>query len=584
MNTGTTLPNPLAKLGRILGVQYPSRRQFRMLPTPRAWRRRPGLLAVFLTLALIATACGSDSQETSAGEPPATQQPDPATPEPEPEPEPEVEAEPAPEPGPEPEPEPEVEVEAEPEPEPEPEPEVEAEPEPDESETDDESEADETDTETATDDSTTEDSEAETGTDTEAGTDDSGTDDSGTDTGTDDSGTDDSETDTGTDDSGTDDSETDTGTDDSGTDDSETDSGTDDSETDTGTDDPETGTETDTGTDAEADSGTDDSETDDSGTDDSETDTGTDDPETGTETDTETDDSETDEPEPEPEPEGNAAPTFDEGDSAARGVEEGTAAGEPVGDPVKASDADGDTLIYSLEGADAASFAVDWTTGQIRTRAALDRGVGATYTLTVAVTDGKDAAGNADTATDATIEVTVTVNARVYAPGATLTVYLQGDTTTPVTSVDGPGERTFTVVGTGWTGLHTMQTGAITNPALFLTACLVPSQGSLSFFQQCDSEGMHTFVGVQRSDEGSQELSSLYASEAELRNLAATTINVTLAALNVGSDGSFRVDMPVNVPAGGVIINAAIGHVDLGSLGNADLIRILKAVTVEISA
>ena len=581
MNTGTTLPNPLAKLGRILGVQYPSRRQFRMLPTPRTWRWRPGLLAVFLALALIATACGSDSQETSAGEPPATQQPDPVTPEPEAEPEPEPEAEA------EAEPEAEAEAEAEPEPEPEPEAESDAEAEADDTETG-------TDAEAGTDDTGTDDTGTDdTGTDAETGTADTATDDSETDTETDaEAGTDHSETDTGTDaeagtdDSGTDDSETDdsetddSGTDDSGTDDSETDTETD-AETDAeaGTDDSGTDdSETDTETDAEADSETDDSETDDSETDDSETDTETDD--------SETDDSETDEPEPEPEPEpeGNAAPTFDEGDSAARGVEEGTAAGEPVGDPVKASDADGDTLIYSLEGADAASFAVDWTTGQIRTRAALDRGVGATYTLTVAVTDGKDAAGNADTATDATIEVTVTVNARVYAPGATLTVYLQGDTTTPVTSVDGPGERTFTVVGTGWTGLHTMQTGAITNPALFLTACLVPSQGSLSFFQQCDSEGMHTFVGVARSDDGSQELSSLYASEAELRNLAATTINVTLAALNVGSDGSFRVDMPVNVPAGGVIINAAIGHVDLGSLGNADLIRILKAVTVEISA
>ena len=54
--------------------------------------------------------------------------------------------------------------------------------------------------------------------------------------------------------------------------------------------------------------------------------------------------------------------------------------------------------------------------------------------------------------------------------------------------------------------------------------------------------------------------------------------------MNVGSDGSFSVDMAVDVPEGGVIITAAIGNVDTTSLSSADLIDIIKAVTVKISA
>jgi hypothetical protein len=528
---------------------------------------------VFLALALIAAACGSDAGDGSVG----SQTTIPAEPEPDAEPEPEVA--------------PDSEVDAEPE--------VEPELEVDEPESDDESETEDTGSaETESDDeSETEDTgSAETESDDESETEDTGSAETETETPTGDSATetetDDTETDTGTDDTGA----ADTGTDaegDTGTGDTGTDTGTGDTGTDTGTDGEgdsgtgDTGTDgegdsgTDTGTDGEGDSGTGDTGADgegDSGTDDSGTDdTGTDD--TGTDGADDTG---------EPEPEGNATPTFDEGDSAARNVDEGTPAGEPVGDPVKAGDADGDTLIYSLEGADAASFAIDWTTGQIRTRAALDRDAQAVYTLTVAVTDGKDAAGGADTATDATIEVTINVDAVIVAEFATLTVYLQGDTTTPVTSVDGPGQWTFTVVGRGWTGLHSKlhatPAGTINNPSLFLTTCLVPGQGGLDFFRQCDSEGMHTFAGVTTADPGSQELSSLYVSDTALRELAATTINIQLAALNVGADGSFRLDMTVDVPAGGVIINAAIGEVSLPHLMSSDLIIIGKAVTVEISA
>ena len=84
----------------------------------------------------------------------------------------------------------------------------------------------------------------------------------------------------------------------------------------------------------------------------------------------------------------NAAPVFAEGEAATRSVTENTAAGEPVGAPVTATDADaGDTLTYALEGADAASFAIDASTGRIQTRSALDYETKSRYTLTVTAED-----------------------------------------------------------------------------------------------------------------------------------------------------------------------------------------------------
>ena len=92
-----------------------------------------------------------------------------------------------------------------------------------------------------------------------------------------------------------------------------------------------------------------------------------------------------------------------------REVAENTAAGENIGGPVTATDADaGDTLTYTLSGADAASFDIEDTTGQLMTKAALDFEAPAdtntdnAYEVTVTASDG-------NTAADATIAVTITV-------------------------------------------------------------------------------------------------------------------------------------------------------------------------------
>ena len=85
-----------------------------------------------------------------------------------------------------------------------------------------------------------------------------------------------------------------------------------------------------------------------------------------------------------------------------REVAENTAAGENIGGPVTATDDEGDALAYSLIGADAASLTIGRTSGQIRTKDALDYETEPnTYTVTVTAADP---AGLSDSAT-----VTITV-------------------------------------------------------------------------------------------------------------------------------------------------------------------------------
>ena len=67
---------------------------------------------------------------------------------------------------------------------------------------------------------------------------------------------------------------------------------------------------------------------------------------------------------------------------------ENTAAGEDIGTAVSATDADADTLTYSLGGEDAGDFAIDTGTGQLRTSAALDYETETSYAVTVGVSDG----------------------------------------------------------------------------------------------------------------------------------------------------------------------------------------------------
>ena len=100
----------------------------------------------------------------------------------------------------------------------------------------------------------------------------------------------------------------------------------------------------------------------------------------------------------------NVAPTFDEGETAERGIPENAPGGSVVGSPVSATDADsGDTLRYSVLSTDDSPFFIDSETGQISlaSRHGLDHESMPTHTFMVTVKDSLSASD--------TVAVTVSV-------------------------------------------------------------------------------------------------------------------------------------------------------------------------------
>ena len=115
----------------------------------------------------------------------------------------------------------------------------------------------------------------------------------------------------------------------------------------------------------------------------------------------------------------NSAPVFTDGASTTRSIAENTAAGTNIGTSVAATDADNDTLIYTLDGTDTAAFSIDSTSGQLKTRSALDYETKFSYSVTISVSDDN---GGSDSIT-VTINITdVTENsAPVFTDGASTT-------------------------------------------------------------------------------------------------------------------------------------------------------------------
>ena len=108
----------------------------------------------------------------------------------------------------------------------------------------------------------------------------------------------------------------------------------------------------------------------------------------------------------------NTAPTFPSS-TAARSVAENTAAGQNVGAVLTATDADNDTLTYTLEGTDATSFDLVTISGsaRIRTKSGVtyDHETKSSYAVTVKADDSN---GGTDT-----IAVTITVTDVNEPPG-----------------------------------------------------------------------------------------------------------------------------------------------------------------------
>ena len=132
-----------------------------------------------------------------------------------------------------------------------------------------------------------------------------------------------------------------------------------------------------------------------------------------------------------------------ESETATRVVAENTAADTGIGDPVTATDADGDTLIYTLGGTDAASFDIKADTGQLMTKEALDYETKDSYEVMVTAEDSDGASDSID------VTVTVTNVAELGTVSGDATVSYAENGTDPVGTytADGPDTATWTVSG-----------------------------------------------------------------------------------------------------------------------------------------
>ena len=107
---------------------------------------------------------------------------------------------------------------------------------------------------------------------------------------------------------------------------------------------------------------------------------------------------------------GNTEPEFPGSEKGERSVDENTPAGRDIGSPVAARDDDLDALTYTLGGGLASFFDIVEGTGQLRTREPLNHEGASSYRGTISVSDGKDSNGDPDTAIDADISITITVD------------------------------------------------------------------------------------------------------------------------------------------------------------------------------
>ena len=201
-------------------------------------------------------------------------------------------------------------------------------------------------------------------------------------------------------------------------------------------------------------------------------------------------------PPPPPPPTGNDPPTFAEGAQANRELLENTPSNMDIGQPVRATDPDGDPVTYRLEGADAGSFNLVEETGQLRTRDGVDYNFEANSRYSVVVRADDDQGGNAS------IEVTVElIDEDGEAPEKPAEPVLTGRTMTSLTVTWTPPENAGPKIIDYDVGYRLLNTGAYTD---------WPHDGThtVASIENLDHSTVYQVVFRARNDEGTSLLST----------------------------------------------------------------------------
>ena len=210
----------------------------------------------------------------------------------------------------------------------------------------------------------------------------------------------------------------------------------------------------------------------------------------------------------------NAAPEFAEGATATRYVEEDDDADRPnrtfetIGAPVMATDAETESLAYSLSGIDAASFSImEDSDGQLMTKAPLDFETKDTYTVVITADDGSELS-------NATAEITVTIEVKDLDEKPTLTASAGG------LAISGPTSVPYAENGTGMVATYSAE-GATLSLEGTDASDFNFSGGVLSF------RNIPNFEAPADADGNNSYLVTVMAVDGSRRTEHAVTVNVS---------------------------------------------------------
>ena len=240
----------------------------------------------------------------------------------------------------------------------------------------------------------------------------------------------------------------------------------------------------------------------------------------------------------------NQTPEFVDGTTTVRYVNENNDVANPtsIGDPVVATDDDGDTPVYTLGGADMGSFELNVGTGQLMTKAPLDHETDNSYTVTVTA---DDSSGESNSSARITVTIRVVdlderpVIVNVAKPNIDhedTFDHAENDTSLVATFTATDPEGVTPIV---WSLLNTVtappqdvngestnnvEAGDIADNALFKIS-EINGQGVLEFKEAPDYEGASALgddnykVVVQASDGGDTELLDWYKVTVTVTNI-----------------------------------------------------------------